>query len=65
MAKKYYFVNGYSEEEVKSIAGELRDDAEIIKDTIIIRLNDIEAANARAELKEFNAVHNRNIELVG
>lgn len=65
MANKYYFVNGYSKEQVAAMKDDLRSDAQIVDDTIIVRMNEVEAANARAELIIFNQEHNTNIELVG
>jgi len=68
MASKYYFVEGYSTEDVRSM--ELREDARVDfwedgSATITIRLNDLEAANARAELFEYNKAESRNIQLIG
>lgn len=63
MAKKYYFITGYSEEQIKSMDN-LRDDAVKDGDRIIIRLNELEAANANAEIIEFNAKHDTELCLV-
>lgn len=71
MAIKTYFLKGFTAEQIAEMKDQFNSKVQSIMEykndnpSIVLKLREIEAANARAELIEYNRRNNMSLELIG